>query len=109
MNKAIIPINLAVEDELSEVVSRKLLKVTRRSYVVGACYSQGGFGYLRKKISGFNNAAKGTPFFVLTDLDRGPCASALIGEWLPSPIPKHPNLILRVAVQEVEAWLLAAR
>ena len=42
---------------------------------------------------------------VLTDLDDGPCPSDLIGGWLTSP--RHPNLILRVAVREVEAWLLA--
>ena len=44
---------------------------------------------------------------VLTDLDRYPCPSALISEWLMNPL--HPNLLLRVAVREIEAWLLADR
>jgi hypothetical protein len=56
-------------------------------------------------IRGFNNAAKGTPFLVLTDLDRILCAPELIRKWLREPL--HPNLIFRVAVREVETWLLA--
>jgi hypothetical protein len=31
----------------------------------------------------------------------------LIVEWL--PVPKHPNLLFRIAVREVEAWVLADR
>lgn len=54
---------------------------------------------------GWNKAARGVPFVILTDLDRYPCPSALIQEWIPRH--RHPNLLLRVAVREVEAWLLA--
>jgi len=50
---------------------------------------------------------KGIPFLVLTDLDRYPCPVALIQEWL--TVPKHHNLLFRVAVREVESWLLADR
>ena len=100
-----IPVDLAIEDELSEVVLRRLLTVANRGYHVGTTYRRGGFGYLRRTINGWNAAAKGRPFVVLTDLDDGPCPSDLIGGWLTSP--RHPNLILRVAVREVEAWLLA--
>jgi hypothetical protein len=56
---------------------------------------------------GFNLAAKGTPFLVLTDLDQAACPPELIGQWL--TMSKHPNLIFRIAVREVEAWLLADR
>ncbi len=44
---------------------------------------------------------------MLTDLDKKECPLALLQEWLSSP--KHPNLIFRVAIIEVEAWLLAHR
>ena len=100
----LIPINLAVEDDLSEAVLRRILQ-TR--YDVGVCYKRGGFGYLKKTIRGFNNASKGMPHIVLTDLDRGGCAPALIKEWLSVPI--HHNLLFRVAVREVESWVLADR
>lgn len=102
-----IPVNLAVEDDLSESVLRVMLRQSPRRYAVGTCYARGGFGYLRKTIHGFNNAAKGTPFLILTDLDIAKCPPALIQEWLRQP--RHPNLLLRVAVREVESWLLADR
>jgi hypothetical protein len=103
----IIPINLAVEDVLSEEVITCIIEQSGRSFAIGTCYRRSGSGYLRKTIGGFNNAAKGTPFLVLTDLDNHECPPDLIRDWL--PIPKHDNLIFRVAVREVEAWLLAHR
>ncbi|HEY3358824.1 MAG TPA: hypothetical protein VGQ83_36585 [Polyangia bacterium] len=101
-----IPVNLAIEDALSEFVLVKVLE-SLGTFAIGARYSKGGFGYLKKSIRGFNNASKGTPFVVLTDLDTYPCPSALITEWL--PVPQHPNLLFRIAVREVEAWVMAHR
>lgn len=101
----VIPINLAVEDSLSEAVLRHLLKHANRGYIIGTAYGKSGNGYLRKTVMGWNSAAKGKPFVVLTDLDILPCPSELIKRWL--PYAQHPNLLLRVAVREVESWLLA--
>jgi len=102
-----IPIHLGAEDDLSEAVLRKILIESRRPFAVGTCYNRGGYGYIRKTIRGLNNAAKGTPFLVLTDLDKVQCPPELIRAWLPEPM--HANLMFRVAVREVEAWLLADR
>jgi hypothetical protein len=102
-----IPIQLAVEDDLSAAVLQKILDDSGRPYAVGTSYIGHGFGYLRRNIRGFNNAAKGTPWLVLTDLDKIECPPQLISTWLPDPC--HPNLLFRVAVREVEAWLLADR
>lgn len=102
-----IPVNLATEDELSEVVLRRLLDHSNREYAVGTAYGRRGFGYLRRTIKGWNRAAAYVPFIVLTDLDQRLCPIELIGDWLDETI--HPNLLLRVAVREVEAWLLADR
>lgn len=102
-----IPVNLVVEDELSETVVRRVLQQVKVEYAVGTCYRPGGFGYIKKKIGAFNHAAKHGPFFVLTDLDRIDCAPALIRAWLKED--PHPNLLFRVAVREVESWLLADR
>ncbi len=99
-----IPINLAIEDELSETVLRRILAGTNR-YAVGTAYRRGGFGYLRRTIQGFNRAARHRPFIVLTDLDSRECPARLVNEWL--TVPRHPNLLFRVAVREVESWLLA--
>lgn len=102
-----IPINLAVEDSLSETVLRKILKQSGCSYAVSHTYMKNGYGYLKSKINGFNNAAKGIPFLVLTDLDTAQCPAELIREWLPHG--KNSNLLFRIAVREVEAWILAHR
>ena len=99
-----IPIYLAVEDELSEWVARRALAVQGRRFAVGPVFGRTGVGYLKKQAGAFNHAAKGCPFLLLTDLDRYPCPPELIAEWL--PMPKHNHLLLRVAVREVESWLL---
>lgn len=102
-----IPVNLAVEDPLSESVLRAILRQSGRQYVVGTCYNRGGYGYLKSMIRGFNNAAKGTPFILLTDLNSAECPPTLRTAWLPDH--QHPNLLFRIAVREVEAWVLAHR
>ena len=103
-----IPINLVVEDELSEAVARKLLRTGVQSYAVSVVYNRGGYGYIKKNIRGFNSAAKGTPWLVLTDLDTRECPPSMIDRWF-GPASLEPNLLFRVAVREVEAWLLAHR
>lgn len=100
-----IGIHVAVEDDLSEVMVRRLLRTRQIPYQVLAVFKEGGFGYLRQKSPAFNNMAKVCPVMLLTDLDQRPCAPALLAEWLKQP--KHPDFLLRVAVREVEAWLLA--
>lgn len=99
-----IPIHLVVEDSLSEDVLRKIIGQSHGQFAIGKCYSRGGFGYIKDKICGFNNAARGTPFLVLADLEAE-CPPAQIKAWL--PVPKHPNLLFRIAVREVESWLMA--
>ena len=103
-----IIINLVVEDALSEAVVREILRQSGRSFVIASCSNRRGSGNIKNIISGLNNAAKGTPYFVLTDLDNIECPLALISNWL-SQQSRHPNLIFRVAVREVEAWVLADR
>ena len=102
-----IPINLVFEDALSEAVLHKLLERSGRNYLVGISYNASGCGWIKKKIVGLNRAAKGMPYLILTDLDRGECAPSLLREWMQHP--KHANLLLRVAVKEVEAWVLGCR
>jgi hypothetical protein len=100
-----IPINLVFEDVLSEAVLKQMLKQSQRPFSVGQCLNQRGYGKIKKIISGLNYAAKGMPYLVLTDLDNAECPLVVISEWLTQP--KHPNLLFRIAVKEVEAWLLA--
>ena len=48
-----IYINLAVEDDLSEAVLRKILRSFNRAFQVKTVYKKGGFGYLKKQIKSF--------------------------------------------------------
>jgi hypothetical protein len=68
-------------------------------------FGKTGFGFLKKYVRAFNHASRINPYLMLTDLDTDECAPLKIHEWL--GIPNHPNFIFRVAVREVEAWLLA--
>jgi hypothetical protein len=102
-----IPIKLVFEDVLSEAVLKQMLTQSQRPFSVGQCLNQRKYGKIKKIISGLNYAAKGMPYLVLTDLDNAECPLVIISEWLTQP--KHPNLLFRIAVKEVEAWLLAHR
>lgn len=101
-----IPIYLAVEDDLSEWVLRRILRERPVFYDIGTVFKKGGFGYLKKQTPSLNNLAKSCPVLMLTDLDTRACAPELLDEWLLHP--RHPEFLLRVAVREVEAWLLAS-
>lgn len=100
-----IPVNLVFEDELSEFVLLRLLDCFGNKYTAGFSYNGNGFGYIKAKVNGFNNACKITPYLVLTDLDNSPCPLALVNDWFLQPI--HANMLFRIAVRETEAWLLA--
>ena len=99
-----IPIFVFVEDRLSDAVVRKLLRKSANSFNVSGKVTN-GCDIIKKKIKDINDSARGMPFMVLVDLDTEKCAPVLICKWLPEP--KNPNLIFRVAVREVEAWVMA--
>jgi hypothetical protein len=100
-----IPVNLVYEDELSEYVLIKLLSSFEHKYQIGTPYNARGFGEIKAKINGYNQACRFTPYLVLTDLDDHKCPIRLINKWFKSN--PHPNMIFRIAIKEVEAWLLA--
>jgi len=98
-----IVISAAVEGIVDEAVVRKL--IAHADATLGDVYGKQGKFFLRQKIAGYNNAAQRAPWLVLVDLDSDEdCAPPLRSAWLPQPAP---YLCFRVAVREVEAWLLA--
>jgi hypothetical protein len=97
---------LATEDELSEAIGERLLAGAAPGLQPDLKLRRGGFGYLRSGMDKWCALAITTPVVVLTDLDRQPCPRALIDSWL-GKRRQPQNLLLRVAVHEVEAWLLA--
>jgi len=100
--------NLVFEDDLSGAILQRLVTQVRPDCAVGLCYRAGGKGNIKRKLSGFNNAAKGMLYLVLVDLDEEyECPPTLLEDWFKQE--KHPNLYFRIAVREVESWLLASR
>jgi hypothetical protein len=98
-----LTIPAAVEGILDEAVTQKLIiEVGGRP---GTVYGKNGKPSLRRQIQGFNNAARQRPWLVLVDLDNdAECAPLLCAQWLPLLAP---YLCFRVAVRQVEAWLMA--
>ena len=99
-------IHVATEDELSEAVGARLIKELGPNFGVSLQFRRGGFGYLRSKLASFCEIAKREAILLITDLDTGECASKLADDWFGTR--QCPELLLfRVAVREVESWLLA--
>lgn len=98
----------AVEDPLSEAVLRKLVLALRPDLTIWQVVRKNGSGYLRSRAREFNRTAQRVPVFILTDQDRPePCPADLIANWL--GVPPAPNLLFRVAVMEIESWIMADR
>ncbi len=100
-----IYINVVFEDILSVSIAEKLLATVSHRYLIHRRFHGRGSGYIHSHIEGFNAAARHFPFLVLIDLDNNECAPTLRNELLPSGASE--NLLLRIPVPEVEAWLLA--
>jgi len=100
-----IPITLVYEDELSGSCIRKILNTLGNKFIICESYNKGGYGYIKKNINAFINASKANPFLVLTDLDNYSCPLDLIRKWIKKPT--NSNFIFRIAVTEVESWLLS--
>jgi hypothetical protein len=101
----VVVISAAVEGLIDEAVVKRL--ITEAGATVGPVYGKQGKKVLRSGINGYNNAGRHRPWIVLVDLDQeADCAPNLCRAWISQ---KSPKLCFRVAVREVEAWLLSDR
>jgi hypothetical protein len=99
---------LATEDALSEAVAERLILEENYGLQVAVRVGRKGNTFLRMKLPQFKEIARSIPIFVLTDLDLVKCPVCLIEEW--NGREKLPaKMLFRVAVREIEAWLLADR
>ena len=94
-----------VEGDLDEAVLRSLIR--HAGAIPGPIHGKHGKGYIQKHLSGYNQAAHYSPWLVVVDLDQdADCAPPFRAAWLLRPAPL---MCFRVAVREIEAWLLADR
>ena len=96
------------EDEPTHQVMLKLYDYFHDCFIESKVIPCRGKGKIKKQINAYNNAAKFSYYFVITDLDNEyQCAPSLINTWLPGQ--RTSKLLLRVAVHEIESWILADR
>lgn len=96
---------IAGEDEATKAVIVRLLRdYAPDLHVVGELPARGS--QVKAKIHNFNLLARSMPVILLTDLDDKPCGpigkSSLLGT-----LVQQPNFVINIAVDEVEAWLMA--
>lgn len=96
-------ITAAVEGITDEAVLKRLCNYVGAQ--TARVYGKNGKQHILSRISGYNNSARYRHWAVLLDLDTdAACAAAILHAWLPTP---SPLMCLRVAVRELEAWILS--
>ncbi len=107
-----------VEDAPSQAVAHALFRQTATTGKLQLAFRNGfpaiahGFGNIKKKAPSYlKMASDGQAVFIMTDLDSGQCAPSLLREWLKQAEASERILperfVFRVAVREVESWLMA--
>ncbi len=93
----------AVEGLVDRAVTGALLR--HAGLESGSVHVKGGKPNLLARLHGYNAAARFSPWLVLIDLDRDEdCAPAFVARYLPE---RATGMHLRVAVRQVESWLMA--
>jgi hypothetical protein len=102
---------VGVEDDLSFRVAANLIgKVFTAGYTPQRLHARraGGFGEIKGNLEKYLNLAIREPVVLITDLDRYQCAPSLVAEWFGEHELSN-FLCFRVAVREIESWLMADR
>ena len=98
-------VNILVEGRTDEPVAKRL--INHVGLEVRTVYGRKGKPHLLERLSSYNKAAQYAPWFVIVDLDADTqCPSEAVGIWLPNP---SRGMRFRIAVQAIEAWLMADR
>ena len=98
-------VSVATEGAVDTAVARRICKEVELE--VATVYGEHGKQRLDRSLKGYNAAARYRSWFVLRDLDTDvDCAPRLRERLLDSP---SPGMAFRIAVREVEAWLMADR
>lgn len=99
--------SLLVDGNLDEAVGRRIVKELGGS--VEVAYGKKGYGYIKNNIRKFDRCStQYSSLLALVDLmDTGfDCPPDLIRKLLPT---SRPDTIFRIAVREIESWLIADR
>jgi len=100
-------VTVVVEGDTDIPVVREIFKLVGLHFA--APIDAGGKSRIDARIGGYNKAARGSPWFVLRDLDHDAECAALLVEQLVPAANRADLLSLRIAEREAESWLLADR
>ena len=100
-------INCVFEDDPTFAIMQKMLDNFNGCFSINQIVNAHGFVRIKKHINGYNEASVYTPYFIITDLDKNECAPSLIKSWF-CKVPNK-NMLFRVAVREIESWIIADR
>jgi len=103
-----MPIYAIVEGDMDAALVRRLFRLVGDAEP--KVFTKNGRDPILKSLSKYLKAARNVPgsgWIVLIDLDRDECAPAVLAKWASGDLP--PRLCLRIAVRQVEAWILADR
>ena len=102
---SVLDINYATEGEIDAIVAARLIEFC--GGVPGLKRVAGGKSKLDPNINKYKESARHLPWLVIRDLDRDEaCAPALVRRLVPDA---PPLLCMRIAVRQIESWLMADR
>jgi len=93
------------EDQLCCELGKAILSQVCPGSSISSEISTGGFGKFKARIQSLNTLAQHMPVLMIADGDQDQCVVAQRNSWMPADA--HQDLLLRLAVRETEAWLLA--
>lgn len=94
-----------VEGDTDRPVAHKLAQDAGFDLSAKDVIDSGGKSQLDLRVHGYNRAARGSPWFVLRDLDSDErCAGRVVADLIGRPARW---MSFRLAIREVESWLLA--
>lgn len=97
---------IVAEDRLTQAVLHKCVNYYLPRFEIARSEVKHGRGNVQRELPAYSALADVMPVIAGVDLDGDECAPSLLQAW--GHVPK-PNLIVRVAVTEIESWVLADR
>jgi 5S rRNA maturation endonuclease (ribonuclease M5) len=94
---------VVVEGQTDEALVQRIL--ARYPNLQANYQGKGGIAHIEQRIEKYNQLARIFPVLCLVDLDRYECAPVRIQALISQH--QHAHLYIRVAVKQIEAWLLA--
>lgn len=98
-------IAVVAEDRLTEAVLHKCISEFLPKFTILRSEVKNGRGNIQRNISAYANLSRVIPVLIGVDLDDNTCAPQLLDSWNVSQ-SQQKNLLLRVAIREIEAWVL---